>query len=193
MAVLSSCANEKSTEKTDVADVVLENILTRKSVRSYTDEKVPLEMVEKLLKAAMSAPSAVNRQPWEFIVVDSRNTLDTLASRLIYAKMLTQAPLAIVACGHSTTTNPDGSVTENSYWEHDVAAAAENLLLAAHAMGLGAVWTAAATGERAQAVTEILNLPDEVKPFCVIPIGFPAGNEQPKDKWKPEKVHYNKW
>lgn len=193
MAVLSSCAKNNSTEKTDVSDVVLENILTRKSVRSYTDEKVPVEMVEKLLKAAMSAPSAVNRQPWEFIVVDNRNTLDTLASRLIYAKMLTQAPLAIVACGHSTNTNPDGSVTENSYWEHDVAAAAENLLLAAHAMGLGAVWTAAATGERAQAVTEILNLPDEVKPFCVIPIGFPAGNEQPKDKWKPEKIHYNKW
>lgn len=190
MAALSSCTGSNST---DATQAVLDNIASRKSVRSYTDQPVPDEMVEQLLRAAMAAPTAMNRQPWEFIVVNDRDTLDALAGKLKYAKMLAQAPLAIVVCSETMITLKDGTKVENNFWEHDASAATENLLLAAEALGLGAVWTAASDGERSAAVREALHIPGTIMPLCVIPIGFPAGNDQPKDKWKPEKIHYNSW
>ena len=180
MSVLAaSCCNAPEAGKDAARDAVLENIASRKSVRSYTDEPVCREDIETLLKAAMAAPSAMNRQPWEFIVIDNRDTLDALAGKLRHAKMLKEAPLAIVVC--------------NMFWEHDASAATENLLLAAEAMGLGAVWTAASDPERSAIVCEALGITGTVKPLCVVPIGHPAGEEQPKDKWKPEKVHWNRW
>lgn len=175
------------------AKAVLDNIASRRSVRSLSDRKVPGEMVELLLRAAMAAPSAKNRQPWEFVVVDDRLILDELAGKLRYAKMLAQSPLAVIVCARTRTVHPDGSVTENPFWEHDASAAAENLLLAAEALGLGAVWTAASDPERSSAVKSVISMPDTVMPLCVVPIGFPAGSEQPKDKWNPAKVHKNRW
>lgn len=175
------------------AKAVLENISSRSSVRSYEDRPVPAEMVELMLRAAMSAPSAKNRQPWEFVVVDERAALDALAARLKYAKMLAQAPLAIIVCSETKIVHADGSVSENPFWEHDASAATENLLLAAEALGLGAVWTAASDPERAAAVKSVIDMPETVMPLCVVPIGFPAGEERPKDKWNPAKIHYNKW
>lgn len=179
-------ANEK-------ANAVLENIASRRSVRSYEDRPVPAEMVETLLRAAMAAPSAKNRQPWEFVVVDDRATLDALAVRLKYAKMLAQAPLAVIVCAETMIAHSDGSVSENPFWEHDASAATENLLLAAEALGLGAVWTAASDPERSAAVKSVIPMPATVMPLCVVPIGFPAGAEQPKDKWNPAKIHHNRW
>lgn len=175
------------------AKAVLENIASRKSVRTFSDRKVPEEMVELLLRAAMAAPSAKNRQPWEFVVVDDRAVLDALASRLKYAKMLVQAPLAVIVCAHTIIVHQDGSESVNPFWEHDASAATENLLLAAEALGLGAVWTAASDPERSAAVKSVIDMPSSVMPLCVIPVGFPAGTEQPKDKWRPEKVHWGKW
>lgn len=172
---------------------MLENIASRKSVRSYTGASVPDEMVEKLLRAAMAAPSAKNRQPWAFVVVDDRSLLDELASRLKYAKMLSQAPLAIVVCAETATVLSDGTVVENRFWEQDASAATENLLLAAEALGLGAVWTAASDDERSSIVRQALDMPESVMPLCVVSIGFPAGNEEPKDKWNPAKIHRNGW
>ena len=193
---LTSCNNApKDGQKADgaAARAVLENIATRTSVRAYTSEPVPEEMVEQLLRAGMAAPSAMNRQPWEFIVVNDRVALDTLAAHLKYAKMLTQAPLAIIVCAEKMITTRDGVTRENHFWEHDASAAAENILLAAHALGLGAVWTAASDPERSAIVRETLGITGTVIPLCVIPIGFPAEDPAPKDKWKPEKIHYNKW
>lgn len=187
---LTSC---KQTESVDATQAVLDNIAARTSIRAYTSEPVPDEMVETLLRAAMAAPSAMNRQPWEFVVVNDRATLDSLASKLRYAKMLDQAPLAIVVCAETMITHRDGSQTVNGLWEHDASAATQNLLLAAKAIGLGAVWTAASDPERSSAVKEALDIPGTIMPLCVIPIGFPAENPEPKDKWKPEKIHYNKW
>lgn len=182
--VSTSCNNTgKQISPEQATQAVLDNIAARKSVRSYTADPVPDEMIEKMLRAAMSAPSAMNSQPWEFVVVRQRETLDTLASRLKYAKMLKGAPLAIAVCAHN----------EYNLWEHDASAATENLLLAAEALGLGAVWTAANDEQRASVVIEQLGLPEGVWPLCVVSIGFPAGNEQPKDKWKPERIHYEKW
>lgn len=162
---------------------VIENILTRTSVRSFTSEPVSEADVQTMLRAAMAAPSAKNRQSWEFVVVDDRSVLDTLASGLTYAKMLFEAPLAIVIC----------SDVSNRFWEQDASAACENLLLCAHSLGLGAVWTNASDPERSQIVRETLGLPDNIAPLSVVPVGHPSGMPEPKDKWKPEKIHYNKW
>lgn len=183
----------KQSETVDATQAVLDNIAARTSVRAYTSEPVPDEMVETLLRAAMAAPSAMNRQPWEFVVVNDRAVLDTLAGQLRYAKMLVQAPLAIVVCAETMITHRDGSQSENGLWEHDASAATQNILLAAKALGLGAVWTAASDPERSAVVKEALNIPGTIMPLCVIPIGFPAEDSEPKDKWKPEKIHYNKW
>lgn len=191
MAFTSCKNNELSNEA--ALQAVLDNIAERKSVRSYTSEPVPDEMIEQLLRAAMAAPTAMNRQPWEFVVLKDREALDNLAGKLRHAKMLSQAPLAIVVCAETMITLADGTQVENNFWEHDASAATQNILLAAEAMGLGAVWTAASDGERSAIVKETLGIPGTIKPLCVIPIGFPAGDEQPKDKWKPEKIHYNKW
>jgi len=183
----------KQSETVDATQAVLDNIAARTSVRAYTSEPVPDEMVETLLRAAMAAPTAMNRQPWEFVVVNDRAVLDTLAGQLRYAKMLVQAPLAIVVCAETMITHRDGSQSENGLWEHDASAATQNILLAAKALGLGAVWTAASDPERSAVVKEALNIPGTIMPLCVIPIGFPAEDPEPKDKWKPEKIHYNKW
>ena len=194
MATLAaSCCNAPEASQDSAREAVLQNIANRKSVRSYTSEPVSDADIETMLRAAMAAPSAMNRQPWEFIVIKDRDTLDALAAKLKYAKMLEKAPLAIVVCAETMITLRDGSVVENMFWEHDASAATENLLLAAEAIGLGAVWTAASDPERSAIVCEALGITGTVKPLCVIPIGHPDGETQPKDKWKPEKIHYNRF
>ena len=184
MGINTGCAPKAQ----DRSQVVLENILSRKSVRSYTDEPVSTEQVEILLKAAMAAPSGRNLQPWRFVVVTEQVTKEKLA--VGFNKMIAKAPVAIVVCGQ--THKDDGAPNNN--WTADCAAATENLLLAAEAMGLGAVWTACYPYEdRMNPAIEALGLPDSVKPYCIVPVGHPATKEQPKDKWKPESIHYEKW
>lgn len=166
----------------------LDNIFARKSVRSYTDQPVSPEQVETLLKAAMAAPSGMNLQPWRFVVVTDKAVKEKLA--VGFNKMIAKAPVAIVICGK--TTNKLGGTNNN--WTADCAAATENLLLAAEALGLGAVWTACYPYEdRMNPAIEALGIPDDVKPYCIVPVGYPAGNDKPKDKWKPENIHYEKW
>lgn len=190
LVMISACSTNNNP---DPKTAVLDNIATRVSVRSYTDEPVSDEDIQTMLRAAMAAPTAMNRQPWEFIVIKDRDTLDAFAGKLRYARMLEQAPLAIVVCAETTLVNREGETMENMFWEHDASAATENLLLAAHALGLGAVWTAASDPVRSAVVKEALGLPETIMPLCVIPIGHPAGVDEPKDKWKPEKIHYNRW
>ena len=182
--------NACTTPTTNTADAVLENIHARKSVRQFTDEPVSQEHIETMLKAAMAAPTAVNYQPWRFVVVNERAQLDAMAEVLPFAKMLKQAPLAIVVCGETTWF--DGN--ENPFWQQDCSAAVQNLLLTAEALGLGAVWTGVYPDMRlAQPLAEYLGLPSDVMPLCTIPIGHHDGTTQPRDKWKPENIHYNKW
>ena len=181
-------------EKKDAREAVLENIANRKSVRAFTDEPVSDADIETLLRAAMAAPTAMNRQPWEFVVINDRDTLKALAGKLRHARMLEQAPLAIVVCAETMLTLRDGRQVENMFWEHDASAATENLLLAAEAIGLGAVWTAASDPERSKEVKAALGITGTIMPLCVVPIGHPANpDEKPKDKWKPEKIHWNRW
>lgn len=185
LLTMNSCYNSGSN-----ADAVLENIHSRKSVRQYTSEAVSEADIQTILKAAMAAPTAVNYQPWRFVVVSERQQLDEIAEILPYAKMLRQAPVAIVVCGETTWMGGN----ENPYWQQDCAAATQNLLLAVEALGLGAVWTGVYPNQDLYPkLHDYLNLPSNVQPFCCIPVGHPAGNEQPKDKWKPENIHYGKW
>jgi nitroreductase len=165
-------------------------IYTRRSVRSFTGEAVAREDLMKILRAGMSAPSAVNIQPWSFIVVTDRETLDDLCDKLPYAKMLDKAGAAIVVCGL-----PDkDTVYSRKYWVMDCSAATENILLAAHALGLGAVWTAVyVEEERVRTVRKILDIPEAIIPLNVVPIGIPKGKGTVIDKFREENIHWERW
>jgi nitroreductase len=161
----------------------------RKSVRQYLEHPVPAEKIETMLRAAMAAPTARNIQPWQFYVITNRKVLDQLAAELPYAKMLSEAPLAIVVAGDTQKGNPNEEQIFN--WALDCSAATQNLLLAAEALGLGAVWTGVYPYKaRVVAVSKALELPPHIIPLNVIPIGYPLMDDQPKDKWDAEKV---KW
>ncbi len=186
MLTVASCQRTTGDVSSSDTEAVLQNILQRKSVRSYrSDMPVEKEKVENLLRAGMAAPSGKDKRPWEFIVVDERELLDSLAAHLPYAKMLASAPMAIVVCGDET---------KSDYWYLDCSAVAENILLAAEAQGLGAVWTATYPyRERMEVVSRFLHTPSQVKSLCVIPVGYPMGGQEPKDKWDESRIHYNKW
>lgn len=169
----------------DAPNAALANIFARKSVRSYQDKAVEKDKIDWMLRAGMAAPSGKDMRPWEFIVVDDRATLDSLAAALPYAKMLAKTRQAIVVCGNSA---------RSSYWYLDCSAAAQNILLAAESLGLGAVWTAAYPyEERMEAVRQYTGLPRNVVPLCVIPFGYPATEDQPKQKFDETKIHYNRY
>ncbi len=169
----------------------LRNVLERTSVRRFADRKVSAEDLAALLHAGMSAPSGVNKQPWEFIVVDDKGLLKDLSEALPYAKMAAMAPVAIVVCGNSDRFL---SGDDSELWVQDLSAASENILLAAHALGLGAVWTCLYPHEdRMEPVKKILNIGEGIIPFNLIPIGYPLAPHAPMDKWYPERVHLNSY
>lgn len=169
----------------------LETIMTRTSIRKYADRPVEKEKIEAMLRAGMAAPTAVNKQPWHFVVVNDRAKLNELAAANPRAKMLQTVPLAIVVCGDM---NKAMQGKGQAYWIQDCSAATENILLAAHAQGLGAVWTGVYPMEdRIQPLSKTLKLPETVIPLCTIVIGYPAEQPKPKDKWKPENVSYNEF
>ena len=170
---------------------VIDNILNRTSIRAYQQRAIAPDTIEQILRAGMAAPTAVNKQPWAFIVITDADTRKALADRLPYAKMTEKAPLAIVVCG-DLSKSLEGDATD--FWIQDVSAATENILLAAHSFGLGAVWTGVyPLSERVKAVQEVLSLPEHIIPLNVVPIGFPAEQPVPKDKWKIDNIHSNKW
>jgi nitroreductase len=162
----------------------------RKSVRSFTGQSVSNDALDKIIRAGMAAPTAVNMQPWAFVVVTDRKTLDALSAGLPYAKMLDMAEAAIIVCvipEKAYEKSPDLAVI-------DGACASENILLAAEALGLGAVWTAAYPYKDRMAVArKALNIPQNIIPLNVIPVGHPTGTDKPKDKYNPENIHREKW
>ncbi|MFI3331965.1 MAG: nitroreductase family protein [Rikenellaceae bacterium] len=182
-SVTSSCCGEAPSAE----DAVLNNIMTRASVRSYTPQAVEQYKIDKLLKAGMAAPTGSNKQPWEFVVITDRAILNELPSIAGGMRMAGGAPLAIVVLG-------DESISGS--WTLDCSAATQNILLAAHAMGLGAVWCGAYPENesgRTSKMKALLNLPEGINALNAIIIGYPDSESEPKDKWKPEKVHYQKY
>lgn len=178
----------KQNEKTNDA---MECIMTRTSIRQYTNQPVDKADIENLLRAGMAAPTAVNAQPWHFVVINDKAKLKELASTNRHGGMLERAPLAIVVCGDmEKAMNGKG----REFWIQDCSAASQNILLAAHALGLGAVWTGLyPMDERVAAVSAVLKLPENLIPLCTIVIGHPAENPTPKDKWNPDNISYNEY
>lgn len=175
--------------KISEGNAALKNILERTSVRRYKAGKVPDEIVSALLHAAMSAPTGVNRQPWEFVIVDDPDKLRQLADALPYAKMAAEASLAIIVCGN-TKRFLEGY--DSTLWVQDLAAASENILLAADALGLGGVYTCLYPHpDREGAVSRILGIPDGIISFNLIPIGYPDRHHDPIDKWHRDRIHIN--
>ena len=185
--LLAGCGNTSNTATgTTSGNAVIDNILNRKSVRQYTDRPVEEEKISLMLRAGLAAPSARDLRPQELVVIRDRATLDSMAAELSNAKMLSQAQLAIIVCG-DTTVNP-------RFWMIDGSATAENILLAAESLGLGAVWTAAYPyAERIDVARRFANLPDHIQPLCIIPVGYPKGPQAPKDKFTEKKIHYEKF
>ncbi len=175
----------------DSTEVVINNIMNRKSVRSYTNQKIDNQILENIVKAGMAAPTARNLQPWEFVVVTDRNVLDKLSTLKPAAKMLQEATAAIVVAGNLDTYTGD-LVSVTPYWVQDTSAATENMLLAVEAYKLGAVWIGVyPTTELTSKVQEMLSLPNSLVPLNIISIGYPKDNTLPKDKFKPTKLHWN--
>lgn len=165
----------------------LDAIMGRRSIRKYTGEKISDEDIKILLKAAMNAPSAHNRMPWHFIVVDDRKVLDKIPEYHAYSNMLEKASHAIIVLG-------DHKIQETDFWIHDCAAAIENILVAAHAKGLGAVWLGVHPSEDLiKGTKELLEIPDHVTPLGIVSLGVPDEAKPPRENYNEERVHRNKW
>ncbi|MEL7641550.1 MAG: nitroreductase family protein [Solidesulfovibrio sp.] len=163
-------------------------IKTRRSVRAYTADPVTDAQVEEILRCGMQAPSACNQQPWQFVVVRERATLAKVGGINPYAAYAKAAPVAILVAGDLSLEKCGG------YWIEDTSACAQNMLLAAHALGLGAVWTGIyPLPERVEAFRALLAMPENVTPMALLVIGHPAEQPAPQDRYRPERVHREKW
>ena len=191
-SMMISCNGNESQTETATPNkgmTAIDAIMTRTSIRSFADKAVSADTIEMLLRAGMAAPTAVNKQPWHFVVINDRAVMDALGGNGRQSQMWKESPLAIVVCGDMEKALEGPA---QAFWVQDCSAATENILLAAHALGLGAVWTGCYPMEERMAnVSQVLNLPETVVPLCVIVMGYPNESPAPKDKWKPENVSYN--
>ena len=200
-AMLFGACCTKQCDTPSISGVVMENILARKSVRSYNGDSIPADVMENLLRAAMAAPSGRDLRPWQIVVMTDKSQYETVFEGNFNMQKFMESGAVIILCADTVFTaptreDPDGpAVTQvNHLWRDDMGAVTENLLLAVEAYGLGACWTACYPyDDRMNPAIEALGLPDNVKPYCIVPVGHPAGNDRPKDKWNPENIHYEKW
>jgi len=166
----------------------LEAISRRRSIRRFTNDPVDEGTVRTLLAAAMSAPSANNQQPWRFVVVKDRETLVELTTVHPYSTPLKEAALAVLICGDTE------KLTSAGFWEQDCAAATENLLVAATALGLGSVWLGCHPREdRVKGIQKVLGIPETVIPLALVAIGHPKEEKSKADRYDPAKVHHDRW
>jgi len=167
---------------------VIEAIIKRRSIRRYTGKAVNKSDINILLKSAMYAPSARNQQPWHYLVIDDRSLLQRIMEVHPYASMLSEANLAILICGDEELELSKG------YWSVDCAAATQNLLLAAYSVGLGAVWLGVyPRKERQEGIRKIFELPSNIHPFSLVSIGYPAEDKAVPERYKEERIRWNKW
>ncbi|WOC33638.1 nitroreductase family protein [Caproicibacterium argilliputei] len=167
----------------------MQEIFTRRSIRKFTNQAVEPEKIDKLLRAAMQAPSAANQQAWEFIVVQDKQKLAQVAETSPYAKPAAGSAVTFILLADEKKMKiPTG-------WEEDMGAAAENMLLEAVHLGLGGVWFGVATAAPvAENVSKLFGLPANIRPFALISVGYPDGQKnQFVDRYQPERVHYEHW
>ncbi len=163
-------------------------IYTRRSIRKFKKKQINHDELHSILKAGMYAPSARNQQPWHFIVIKNLSIKEKIMNAHPYASMLAEAPLAILVCGDTELEKSKG------YWPIDCSAATQNMLLAAHALGIGSVWLGVhPRQERKNAIREICNLPSHIEPFALISLGYPREMKETPDRWRQERVHLNMW
>ena len=166
----------------------IEAIVSRRSIRKYTSNSVPKNVIDELLRAAMSAPSASNEQPWHFVVIDDRKIMNDIPKFHPYSQMLLEAPCAIVVCGDMLLARG------MEWWVQDCSAATQNILIAANANGLGAVWLGVYPREQlVEGVRKLLGLPEHIIPFCAVSIGYSAEKKPPSNRYDLKRVHNNKW
>lgn len=191
------CKNEAPKEKG-----ALEVIKARTSIRSFTGEKLTEDQIHTLLDAAMAAPTDANIQPWRFIVITDDEIKAGLYQGEKHKHMVTTAGAVIVVCGETTRMVKPRDAAEdaepverpNKYWFEDCSAATENLLLAATALDLGAVWLSCYPSERiVERIRAYLGIPADITPLAIVPVGYPAETPSPKDKWNPDNIHYDHW
>lgn len=166
----------------------IEAIPSRRSIRKYTNDPLPDPVVNEILRAAMSAPSAGNEQPWHFVVIRDRETLDRIPEVHPHAQMIKEAQVAVLICGDL------GLEKHKGFWVQDCSAATENLLLAANAKGLGAVWLGIYPREdRVDGLRRLLNIPRSVIPFALVPLGHPAEKKPKEDRFNINRIHLERW
>ena len=167
---------------------IIEAIFTRRSIRKYQNRDVPPELIEKLLRAAMQAPSARNAQPWEFILLEDRSLLAEIPKICPNAPMAPEAPLGILVCGNLDFEKSEG------FWVIDCSAAIQNMLLAAHGLALGAVWCGIYPRQpRIEGIRQLLGIPDRVIPHSLVLVGYPAESPPSVDRYHPDRVYKNRW
>lgn len=166
----------------------MDSIFNRTSIRKYKDISLKKEEIQKILKAGFCAPSAANKQPWQFIVVENKETLVNLSKMTPYARPLEKAALGIVACA-------DLNIGINiDYCQQDVAAATENMLNEANSLGIGSCWLGVyPEQERMLEINAYFKLPKGIIPLWMISFGYPDEKINVKDKWNEEKIHYEKY
>lgn len=165
---------------------LINTILSRKSVRKYSDKKVEQEKIDTILKAAMSAPSGMNKQPWEILVITDKSKLEKIAEIAPNASYSAHSQLAMIVCGNKDISD--------KFWIQDCSAMSENILLAVEALELGAVWCAVFPFEdKIEAIKNLFGLPENIIPLNIIPIGYPLNDENPKEKYDAKKIHTNNW
>lgn len=203
LAMAVSCCTKQVDVPDQVSgtDAVINNILQRKSVRAYNGDTIPSDVMDKLLRAAVAAPSGMDVRPWHIVVLTDKSQYETAFAGNFNMEKFMQSGAVVVFCADTTVTrppreNPDApAVTSpNPIWRDDMGAVTENFLLAVEAYGLGAVWTACYPfHDRMDPIAQYLNLPGNIVPYSIVPVGYPAGDNQPKDKWDPTRIHFGKW
>ncbi|MBP3785627.1 MAG: nitroreductase family protein [Bacteroidaceae bacterium] len=192
IASLARLVMSLSNEIPTPSEAVVQNILSRKSVRSYTDRPVPRTMLDSLVRLGMAAPTGIDARPWQFIIFDDTASIRSLHTALPRAQQLSEATAAILVCGDTTVITKRGM--PSATWMLDTSAATQNILLGAEAMGLGACWIGIYPyDDRMGPTSELLQLPEGIIPMSLISIGYPKGENAPKDKYDIEKIHFNGW
>lgn len=166
----------------------MDSVLSRRSIRNFQDRAIPESEIQKILEGAMSAPSAHNQQPWELVVITERQLLNSIPEFHPYSRMLAMAPMAILVCAKTKDLkSPD-------FWPQDCSAATENILVEANELGIGSVWLGVYPKEPImKGFRQLFSLPDDVLPFSLVALGYPAEKKEPSQRFDPKRVHRNGW
>jgi len=198
---LASCSNQSESFYEDDTvgdslvfisseDIIIDNIMHRRSIRQFSADTISSANIEKILKAGFAAPTAMNSQPWAVVVVNDKLLLTKMALQLPHARLETAAVAFVILGDMERSLDGDG----RNFWVVDCSLMAENMMLAANAMGIGSCFTGGwPSKERPSVIRELLSIPSRYEILGMIPMGYPAENPEVKDKWRAEAVHFNAW